>query len=356
MAHAAVGHAERRLHLPEPAGRRGREAHRRGGAQGTSGRRSRRVRPPCELHRERPRRLGRGRRGAHRDRPAPGRGARRCIARTRGRRHRSSAADRREVAVSAARARLGRILILAAAGLLAAGIGYAVYAARSWGEESGRFVLEGIEVEGNTVLTSDEVITLAGVQRGASLLDVDIREVERAVAAHSRVTRARASRRLPDRLTICLTERRPAALVADGHGGWVEVTSDGTVLPTVERTDVVDLPVVTGVKAPAVGVAAGEELTAALRVLERAWEVAPELWMDISEIRIAPGSGLTIYTVADGAEVRVGLGALTRSDLKRLWLVLADAGARGRRVEQVDLRYDRQVIVRFADGQPERGV
>ncbi len=254
------------------------------------------------------------------------------------------------------RARLGRILLLASAGLLAAGIGYAVYAARSWGEESGRFALEGVDVEGNTVLTAEEVVRLSGVEPGASLLEIDITKVENAVAAHSRVTRARASRRLPDRLTIRLTERRPAALVPDGKGDWVEVASDGSALPKVERTDFVDLPVVTGVNAPEAGDDASEELMTALRALETAWDVSPELWMDISEIGIAPGSGLIIYTVADGAEVRVGLGALTRLDLRRLWLVLADAAAKGRSVSEVDLRYDRQVVVRFADGGGRRGV
>lgn len=258
--------------------------------------------------------------------------------------------------MSISRAGTGRILILAAAGLMALGIGYAVYAARAWGEESGRFVVEGVEVEGNVVLTAEEVVKLSGVDEGMSLLDVSISEVEQSVAAHSRVLRARASRRLPDRLLIRLTEERPAALVADGSGSWVEVTADGSVLSPVERTDVVDLPVITGAAAPAEAKDVGDGLAAALRVLNAAWEVSPDLWMDISEVSFAPGSGLIIYTVADGAEVRVGLGAPTRSDLRRLWLVLADAGARGRQVESIDLRYDRQVIVRFADDHGRRGV
>ena len=258
--------------------------------------------------------------------------------------------------MSTLRARAGRFLVLAAAVAMAAGIGYAVYAARSWGEESGRFVVAGVEVEGNVVLTEGEVAELTGIEEGTSLLDVSFREVEEAVAAHSRVVRARASRRLPDRLMIRLTEERPAALVSDGEGGWLEVTADGRALPRVERSDVVDLPVITGVVASECDEETGEELATALRALQAAWEVSPDLWMDISEVSFAPGSGLIIYTVADGAEVRFGLGALTHQDLKRLWLVLADARAKGRRVRSLDLRYDRQVIVRFADGHGRRGV
>ena len=55
--------------------------------------------------------------------------------------------------------------------------------------------------------------------------------------------------------------------------------------------------------------------------------------MDISEVRIAPGSDLVIYTVADGAEIRVGSGALDSSDLERLWRVLCDLRGRGGEAE-----------------------
>jgi hypothetical protein len=122
------------------------------------------------------------------------------------------------------------------------------------------------------------------------------------------------------------------------------------VLPPVERSSAVDLPVITG----AVGtVEPGveelpSELMEALRFLKLARSVSEGLWMDISEVRIAPGSGLVIYTVADGAEIRVGSGALETDDLKRLWHVLTDVRDRDREVDSIDLRYRDQVVVKLS--------
>jgi hypothetical protein len=90
------------------------------------------------------------------------------------------------------------------------------------------------------------------------------------------------------------------------------------------------------------------ELEGALALLRRAREVSEGLWMDISEVRIAPGSDLVIYTVADGAEIRVGSGALGSRDLERLWRVLIDIRDGGREAETIDLRFRNQVVVRFS--------
>jgi cell division protein FtsQ len=226
---------------------------------------------------------------------------------------------------------------------------FVISQAPGWGRGDERFLLSRFEVRGNRVLTEEEVLELSGAVMGSNLLDVRISALEEAVAASPRVDRAQARRVLPDRVVVTLDEKAPAALVATG-GDVVEVTSDGLVLPAAARTASVDLPVISG----AVGevdtacTEFSQELTDALALLSRAREVSEGLWMEISEVRIAPGSGLVIYTVADGAEIRVGSGALGSSDLERLWRVLCDVRDRGLEAEAIDLRFEDQVIVRFS--------
>jgi cell division protein FtsQ len=222
--------------------------------------------------------------------------------------------------------------------------------APGWGRGEERFLLLRFEVRGNRVLTEDEILELSGAVMGSNLLDVRISLLEEAVAASPRVDRAQVRRVLPDRVVVTLDEKRPAALVSVGANDVLEVTDDGAVLPAAAQTPSVDLPVITG----AVGnVEPGiqelsPELEGALALLRRAREVSEGLWMDISEIRIAPGSGLVIYTVADGAEIRVGSGALGSRDLERLWRVLTDIRDGGREAETVDLRFRDQVVVTFS--------
>ncbi|MCK4410332.1 MAG: FtsQ-type POTRA domain-containing protein [Candidatus Eisenbacteria sp.] len=243
-----------------------------------------------------------------------------------------------------------RFAIVASALVLVAGMTLVISRAPGWGRGEERFLLSRFEVRGNRVLTEDEVLELSGVVMGSNLLDLRISLLEEAVAASPRVDRARARRVLPDRVVVTLDEKRPAALVAVGANVVLEVTDDGAVLPAAAWTASVDLPVITG----AVGevepgiTELSRELTDALALLRRAREVSEGLWMDISEVRIAPGSGLVIYTVADGAEIRFGSGALGSRDLERLWRVLTDIRDRGREAETVDLRFKNQVVVRLS--------
>jgi cell division protein FtsQ len=222
--------------------------------------------------------------------------------------------------------------------------------APGWGRGEERFLLTEFEVRGNTVLTQDEVLALSGAEMGENLLDIRISMLEEAVAASPRVERARASRVLPDRVVMTLDEKRPAALVAAGVDGLLEITQDGEVLPPVTQTVAVDLPIITGaVGDVSVGMeSVSPELSEALSLLARAREVSEGLWMEISEVRIAPGSGLVIYAVADGAEIRVGSGALGSRDLERLWRVISDMRARGLEAETIDLRFKDQILVRFS--------
>jgi len=221
--------------------------------------------------------------------------------------------------------------------------------APGWGRGEERFLLSRFEVKGNRVLTEDEVLELSGAVMGSNLLDVRISALEEAVAASPRVDRAQVARVLPDRVVVTLEEKSPAALVATG-GDVVEVTHDGKVLPVVAQTALVDLPVISGAvgDVDTASTEPSQELTDALAFLRSAREVSEGLWMDISEVRVAPGSGLVIYTVADGAEIRVGSGALGSNDLERLWRVLCDIRDRGLEAETIDLRFKNQVIVTYS--------
>ena len=158
-------------------------------------------------------------------------------------------------------------------------------------------------------------------------------------------------RLLPDRIMIRLAEKLPLALL-ETTSGVVEVAEDLTILPTVERTVFIDVPMVTGAACATEGrqIDAASEIAAALELIQRAREVAPLVWMDMSEIHIAPGSGLIIYTVADGAQIRVGSGALDEDGLKRLSLVLEDLSAKGAAAESIDLRFKDQAVVKLAAG------
>ncbi len=250
-----------------------------------------------------------------------------------------------------------RITITACAVLLLSGIGSSAYKASAWGDEAGRFPLHLLEIIGNVVLTEEEVVALAGIEPGMDLLSIDLGRVEAAVISSPRIERAYVTRQLPDHILIRLEEKLPAAIVLSGSSGFVEVADDGSVFPIAERTAFVDIPLISGLGEPPSGgeVFDSESLRVALSLLRTARELSPSLWMEISEVHIAPGSGLVIYTVADGAEIRFGSGAYNSEALSQLWAVLSDLRARGVTAEAIDMRFRNQIVVRTAgSGSRER--
>lgn len=241
-----------------------------------------------------------------------------------------------------------RVIIVASAIVLAVGMSVAVSKASRWGRSAESFVLAEIDVVGNQVLTDEEVIGLSGLEMGTNLLTVRIGDVESAVRRSPRVHRVRASRALPNRMIVTLDEKLPVALVAVARGKVLEVSSDGVFLPAVERSAFVDLPLITGVEVAGDGTPAADDLKSALGLIVEARDAAPALAAEMSEVRIAPGSGLVIYTVADGAEIRVGSGALGSRGMRRLSMVLSDLRSRGIRAESIDLRFRDQIVVKPA--------
>jgi cell division protein FtsQ len=222
--------------------------------------------------------------------------------------------------------------------------------ASRWGLSGGSFLLSQVDVVGNQVMTKDEVIRLSGLEMGRSLLTIRIADVESSVARSPRVRRVRVSRALPNRLIVTLDETLPVALVAVAPGKAVEVSESGAVLPEVSRSGLVDVPLITGADVGGNGVPKPDGLREVLDLIVDAREEAPLLAAEMSEVRIAPGSGLVIYTVADGAEIRVGSGALDAHGMKRLSMVLADLRARGVKAETIDVRFRDQIVVRPARG------
>jgi cell division protein FtsQ len=246
--------------------------------------------------------------------------------------------------------RYQRVIIVASAIALAVGMSVAVSNASRWGRSAESFLLAEIDVVGNQVLTDGEVIGLSGLEMGTNLLTVRISDVEAAVLRSPRVRRVRASRALPNRMIVTLDETLPVALVAVGRGKVLEVSSDGTFLPAIERSAFVDLPLITGVEIAGDGTPSAEDLKVALELIVGARDEVPALAAEMSEVRIAPGSGLVIYTVADGAEIRVGSGALDSRGMKRLSMVLSDLSSRGIKAESIDLRFRDQIVVKPAQG------
>ncbi|MEW5773829.1 MAG: FtsQ-type POTRA domain-containing protein [Thermodesulfobacteriota bacterium] len=131
---------------------------------------------------------------------------------------------------------------------LALGLGFFVLvsvgllASFRWLQGNDSFALRQVEVRGMDRLTAEEVVVLAGVEQGGSLLDVSIAEVMDRLAAYPWIASATVRRELPDCLRITVQEKAPAWWLADG-GGLLYADAGGDPIAPVAADRFVSLPV-----------------------------------------------------------------------------------------------------------------
>lgn len=123
------------------------------------------------------------------------------------------------------------------------------------------FRVGDIQVTGNSRYTAQEIIDVAGVERGDNLFTLSAAGISRELQNRLPYIRAVSVRRLlPDTLSITVTEGKAVAAVAQGSKWWL-MDGDGKLLE--EGTSPGACATVTGVTplAPAIGthLAAGEE-------------------------------------------------------------------------------------------------
>ena len=214
------------------------------------------------------------------------------------------------------------------------------------------FVVERIEVVGQSLLAADEVIAASGLAPGQSLFSLDARRAVAAIEALPRVRRAELVRAFPNRVTLLVEERRPFALVHSGGLRWPGlywVDEQGVPLGPETRAITLDTPVVSGVGADEVAAAGrtpSERVAAGVALIRTLMRVQSPLLREISEVDVSRPEGPVLYML-DGVEVRIGSEDWD-DRLGRLGGVLAQLRASGQRVTSIDLRFRDQVVLRTA--------
>jgi cell division septal protein FtsQ len=262
---------------------------------------------------------------------------------------------RRRRALRLAR-RLGAWLCV---GLLVVALGGALASAGRRLLASSPFVVERIEVVGQSLISADEVIAASGLAPGQSLFSLDARRAVAGIEALPRVRHAELVRAFPNRVTLLVEERQPFVLVHSGGLQWPGglhwpsglywVDEQGVPLGPETRAVTLDTPLVSGVGADEVVAAGGtpsERVAAGVALIRTLMRVQSPLLREISEVDVSRPEGPVLYML-DGVEVR--LGSEDWDDrLGRLGGVLAQLRDSGQRATSIDLRFRDQVVLRTA--------
>jgi cell division septal protein FtsQ len=224
-----------------------------------------------------------------------------------------------------------------AAALLLAALGWAAYAVFT----SSSFYVYGAEVQGNAVVTPEEVYAASQLD-GMSVFWVNADATAKKVEALPNVKSARVEVRLPAYVTITIEERTPELMWQTGSARWW-IDAEGTVVPP--RGDMSSpLTIIDMDAQPA---SAGQHLDpsilAAARSLRR---LLPEL----PEMQYSRATGIS-FTTREGWPVRLGDGQNMDAKLTILVALRKDLLAQKVSPEFIDVRFVERPFYKVARSQ-----
>ncbi|MGC1453659.1 MAG: FtsQ-type POTRA domain-containing protein [Nitrospirota bacterium] len=236
-------------------------------------------------------------------------------------------------------------VILIAAGGLLAWKGYQMLL------HAEMFQIAGVDVKGAKQVSQADLKEIAGVFTGQNIFRVDLETPVRRARANPWVKDVRIYRRLPNRISMVITERVAFALLDTGNSRYV-MDSEGVVIDKVAKENASEwqLPVV-AVKESRIRL--GEQVTyeGMAEALTLVAEIAERGGWRMNEVTIKAGSPETLSVLYADHEFKIGTGNYPEK-LRRLAEILSDGTQRGLEIAYVDLRPERQaaVMVKNAGG------
>jgi Cell division septal protein len=211
--------------------------------------------------------------------------------------------------------------------------------------------VSGIIVEGEHIVTKDEVVKLAQISLKTKMYDIDLISIQKNIQKNHFVKSVAVTRDAPATIRISVEERTPIALLsAPGRNDLLYIDEEGYVLPHVSSQAIFDLPLISGIDSVAV-LTVGQRTThtdilAALEALETAQQVSSELFHMVSEVKIHSGHDMVLYSADTGVPIIFGRGDAAKKMVKldAFWRkFIAEQGSQD--IRYIDVRFEDQVVV-----------
>ena len=206
-----------------------------------------------------------------------------------------------------------------------------------------RLALREVEFHGGLTLPNDSLRVIEASLLGRNMITLPLSAVRERILQLPEIRDVVFKRRLMGRMDCYLLRRKPVALVAGTR--FAEIDHEGIVIPRHAGNADIDLPVITGLSPESLDAPKAREAVAkALYVLDLLNEYGFSPAEQLSEIHI-DGEEIMLVLIGTGALVRLGSEDFP-CRIRKLHAVYGALGESERFPELIDLRFDRQVVVR----------
>ncbi len=209
-----------------------------------------------------------------------------------------------------------------------------------------------IQSVGNAEFTRAQLLQVFGSDIGRNIFYVPLAQREAALEAEPWVRHAEVMRLLPDTIRVRIEERTPVAFVRIGHDIEL-VGAEGTILnmaPSTLAAHRYSFPVVTGLDPNASPASRAVRMQLFERFMTAVNSGGPRLSEQLSEVDLSDLDDLRAVVPAQGTDILLHFG--TSDFLARFHAYQQHIAAWRQQypnLSAVDLRYERQVVLKMAD-------
>jgi cell division septal protein FtsQ len=215
--------------------------------------------------------------------------------------------------------------------------------------DSPLLALREVVIEGCRRTSERDILSMTQLDRKPNILSIELVALRRKVEANPWIERAEIRRIFPNRISIRITERRPAAIILLDRLYYID--AHGVIFARVPKDHQIDHPILTGLHRDDFKdhpdqswglVSKGLRL---IRLMEGR-EGLPQ--KNISEIHMDKAFGISIYTNDGAIEIKLGLDDYEAKwkRLERVWRHLRE---RPFKPAYIDCNYEKRVIVKMRD-------
>ncbi|MCL2184672.1 MAG: FtsQ-type POTRA domain-containing protein [Treponema sp.] len=202
-----------------------------------------------------------------------------------------------------------------------------------------------IEVHGITGLSRSEILYLSKIDETSSFISTDAKEIKRILSSHILVESAVVIKRFPDKLSIFLTVREPAAIAITSINSKqvpLYIDREGVIFKMGgDELPESKLPVISGIDNPQLNMRLPVSLIPLVENINKMAHNSPELLSVISEIKIErkvwDGFDLVLYPVHSSIKVRIE-NNLTEDVLRYMLLMLNVFDGQSEKPNEIDFR------------------
>lgn len=215
--------------------------------------------------------------------------------------------------------------------------------------DSPLLAIREVVIEGCRRISERDVLSMTQLDRRPNILSVNLAALRSRVETNPWIERAEIRRIFPDRISIKVTERHPAAVILLDQLYYID--AQGVIFARLPKGLKIEYPILTGLHRDDFKTQpqqAWKLVSRALRVtglLHRGDVLSQK---DISEIHLDKASGITIYTDDGAVEITLGFEGY-EAKWKRLVKVWRHLRQQPLKPAYIDCNYEKRVIVRMRD-------